>query len=245
MNWDEITSKKLAVEAAASECHENITQLREELNKGVSFGTAKTIIKGIWGDAPESKKLVSKLTVNFPKENASVISYAALPPFAINTLLAPTHNTVQYFVEVQEWIERSVVAILEKLNQCDYRNQLAVDALNEFRKNVLLYVEECTYSGSDIEAQQFADWAALAIKNYDYITDNGDYLTITDFVAPLKECHEKVVARRAKDFEHTGDYPSLSGTVYRARTCVGDIQVAYLFAEYLNKLSETVELVLE
>ena len=246
MNWDLICTKKAVAEETIRVSAENLKQIQSELRQGVTMGAAKAIIRGIWGETPEAKRLVSRLTVNFPKENASVIRYASLPQYAIANILGPTANSCDFFLDTQEYIERSVGVILAKIGQFDSDNEIALNTLNEFRKNVLVYIEGMRYQSFAYDVESLSEtrkWSEYTVNSQ--AIEDGDYLMITDFIPDLKAAHDAVLKRRNKDWHYESDSTSLSGAVYDAEGCLAEVIVTHLFAEYLNELMAGIELVLE
>lgn len=245
MIWDTLGSKKDVAESAVRETADNLKGIQERLREGVTMGAAKAIIKGIWNETPEAKRLLARLTVNFPKENAQVIRYASLPQYAIMNILAPTAGSVSFFIDAQEYIDRTVAEILAKLNNCDVNNDIALNTLNEFRKNVLIYIEGMRYRSFEYNADGISEcrkWKDYTVNSQ--AVDDGDYLMITDFLPDLKAAHEAVVERRNKDWYYEEDSTSLSGAIYDAEGCLAEIIVTYLFAEYLKELSSSIDVVI-
>lgn len=246
MSWELLCTKKSVAETTIRASSENLKQIQDELRHGVSMGAAKAIIRGVWGETPEAKRLVARLTVNFPKENASVIRYASLPKYAVMNILGPTADSCDFFLDAQEYIERAIAVILAKLGQFNTDNDIALNALNEFRKNVLIYIEGMRNRSFDFTGDKSSElhkWKDYSVSSQ--AVEDGDYLMITDFIPDLKAAHEAVITRRNKDWHYDEDSVSLWGAKYDADGCLGEVLVTYLFAEYLEELIKSLELVLE
>lgn len=246
MNWDTLATKKGIAEARLREAKENLTLIKEELRKGVSLDIARTIIKSVWGESSDAKKLLAQLTVNFPKENCNTILYAPLPQYALANILGDMTDATSYVVTAQEYIERTTAVVLAKLNEFDINDPIGLDAVNEFRKNVLTYIEGVKYNS-------FEAWVseAGAIESWkDYIVESnriedGDYLMIAEFGTELKDAHDCMLQRRNKDISYEGDWVSIGGVEYQNDSYLAEVNVIQLFATYLNELVTKLEIVLE
>lgn len=246
MIWETCVAKKVAADAAIQEVADSITHLNSELNKGVSLGAGKVIIKGIWGETPEAKKLVARLSAAFPKENSDLIRWASLPPYALETITGPTKAAIDYILEVQEFIERMVGKVLAQLSNCDINNEVGIQAANHFRRNVLIYIEAVRYNMFSVSAESAAEkpsWQDYKVEST--LVDEGEYLMISDFLPDLKDAHNKLMERRNKDFETEGDTPSFSSLKWNNTSYLAEINVTHLFAEYLNQLVSDLEIALD
>lgn len=246
MNWESICSKKAVAENAIQATAENLHQIQEELKGGVTMGAAKAIIRAVWNETPEAKKLIARLTVNFPKENSWVIGYAGLPQYAAMNIMGPAVDSCGYFLDIQEYINRAVGKILAKLNQFDINDDVALNTLNDFRKNVLTYIEGTRFNAFELSAA--VDPSEAKWKDYTVASvaiDDGDYLMVTDFLPDLKEAHDKLLEQRNVDWYYEEDSVTIHGARYKTESCLRAINATHLFAEYLNELMAGIEMVLE
>jgi hypothetical protein len=246
MNWETIVTSRTAAEVAIQECAGNLEQIRSALDKGVTLGAARVIIKGIWGETPEAKKLVAQLSASFPAENSSIIRYAGLPGYALDNIAGPTKPGITFMLDTQHYIENYIGVILKQLSHFDPNNEVALNAHNEFRRNVLIYIEGIRWNSFTLSVEEAAE--ASAWKDYkveSQLVEDGDYLFITDFLPDLKEAHHKVVERRNREPEEGSDNPSLAGVQYSTKSYLAEINFTYLFAEYLTQLASTLEVIAE
>lgn len=246
MIWDTLATKKGIADSRLREAKENLELIKDELRKGVSVDIARTIIKNVWGDTSDAKKLLARLVVTFPRENCNTILYAALPPYAINNILGDLQPVVSYVVEAQEYIERTVGVVLARLNGFDINDPIGLEAVNEFRKNVLTYIEGVKYNSFETwvnEAAETPSWADYIVESPRI--EDGEYLMLTEFGPELQEAHNRMMERRNKDIHYEDDYVSLSGVQYRAEAYLAEVNVTQMFAEYLNELVTKLEIVLE
>lgn len=246
MTWDTLATKKGIADSRLREAKENLTLIREELRKGVSVDIARNIIKNIWGETSDAKKLLARLVINFPKENCSTILYAGLPPYAVANLLGDLSAASSYVVDAQEYIERTTAVVLAKLNEFDINDPIGQDAVNEFRKNVLTYIEGVKYNAFETwtdAAGEMPTWKDYMVESQRI--EDGDYLMMTEFTTELKEAHDLMLGRRNKDVHYENDYISLSSIQYNSEAYLAEVNVTQLFAEYLNGLVTKLEIVLE
>lgn len=246
MIWDTLATKKGIADSRLREAKENLELIKDELRKGVSVDIARTIIKSVWGDTSDARKLLARLVVTFPKENCNTILYAALPPYAIANILGDLQSVVSYVVEAQEYIERTTGVVLARLNGFDINDPVGLEAVNEFRRNVFTYIEGVKYNSFEIwvnEAAVTPSWKDYMVES-ESIND-GDYLMLAEFGTELRVAHDRMMERRNKDIVYEGDYISLSGVTYQADAYLAEVNVTQMFAEYLNDLVTKLEIVLE
>jgi len=246
MIWDTLSTKKGIADTRIREAQESMGMIKEELGRGVSMSIARTIIKTIWGESSDAKKLLARLVVNFPRENSNTIMYAPLPPYAVANLLGDMKPAVEYVLEAHEYIERTVGVVLAKLNQFDINDPIGLDAVNEFRKNVLTYIEGVKYCSFELSVEEVAEtptWKDYIVNSQ--CIEDGDYLMLTEFDTDLKAAHNRFLERRNKDVHYTDDYTSLHGVKWEADRYLAELNITQLFAEYLNELVVKLEIVLE
>lgn len=246
MMWEEIIAKKGVADSLVREIANNFTQVQDELKKGVSLGTAKVIIKGIWGETSDAKKLVAKLSVNFPKENSYAIQYATLPDYAVTNLIGDASNAADFLLDVHGYIERMVGKVFGQLSGRSLEDELAIQSLNEFRRNTLIYIEGVKYSSFCLDTETTADvtsWQEYTVSSQ--AVDDGDYLLVTDFLPDLHAAHKDMMERRNKDVFYDGDCHNLYSIGYDAKRYLAELNSSYLFAEYLTNLVSSLEIVLD
>lgn len=239
--WDALMLQKTAAEVTLSDANEVANTVIDALKEGVDISVAARIIEDYWGAGTRGDKLRVQLSASFPQQNGQIILGAPLTQGDIDRLNGQLGGVRKYFEDMHSFVFDLVKRIMHQIKACDVNDQSAVEAYNEFRHNVILYLD---YSNDwywearkVLENDECQNWGNLKIVTTR--AQNGDYLFIDDFEETLQKTH-------AEYLEHTfnqkeSEYWSLYDLRWKGERVVPRVKLPYLFAQYLLGVIEPLE----
>lgn len=240
MTIDELLAKAMGAVASIDNASETIASIHDELRKGVSLPAGRAIIKSIFGEGHESKRLLAQLVTYDPNANASLIKWANLPESLVEKFFGRTDAAQSFLFDADEFISRAMGKVLHNISETSANDTGKAELYNEFRKRTLFFI----WGMNNCLGIPFEDlceakcWSDLPVAQH--IEDDGDYLFITDFLPTLKEAFTELLKKHVSS-DIDMDNKSRTGIAdmdYSLERYKSDVLVVKLYATYINNFLE-------
>jgi len=239
--WEVIEQRKTEALVLINQNIDNCKSLLDTLEQGVDISVANRIISEMWIDDQYSRRIKTRLSASFPKENGDILSNARLGPADMERWFSEKAQIAGYFDTCHAFINDLVVEITEKLGTPGGDSETKLVAYNEFRRQCLtylLFIESWSWEARDsISEGNCNSWDELvAATPIPSGVDNGDYLFIDDFVTPLKVAQANYT-RRVIGFDSRTQW-SIREIRWVGDRIAPQVAIQYLFAQYLTRCIE-------
>jgi len=240
MTIDELLSKAMSAVASIDNASETIVGIQAELNKGVSLAAGRAIIKSIFGEGHEGKRLLSGLVTYDEYANASMIKWANLPQSVVDKFFGRTDAAQTFLFDADEFISRAMGKVLHNISETSANDTSKADFYNEFRKRTLFFIwgmNNCTGLSYE-ELCEAKCWSDIEVVKH--IEDEGDYLFMTDFLPDLKEAFTTLLKEHVSTDinENNVSRTGIADMDYALERYKSDVLIVKLYAVYINSLLE-------
>lgn len=208
-----------------------IDTLTKALREPLSVAEATIIIKQIWAeDEFASSKLLVKLTEADPSGNSDYIRSASLSTKTYESLTEGLVPVIEYIKVAHEFVLSEVAFGIDKLKTSGAYDQVAQFKYDEFRKQVLRYLDYCDSMFYELDDRpEVKSWEDLTEESYR--VESGDYLFIDDLMERVNKAQNDILKDRL--YYGREDNTSLSDLKYSAVRWGTAVKLPIWFATFL------------